>query len=276
MDRWMTYNGSHALGRPTRHRRLFHNNLAVQSSIGDDTTGSFDLFQICCSTFAESVFLGRSVDAQEDDVGSANGIIDSIRAHEEEVCLALSVSTADVSVAIMATGRRLASKRGAGGAGEASHPTTSDTNNLLQTRLVDGERVGIPCVNTCLIKIDDTDRDFGVLVGNHSAIGAADVSCANAADVGDVRRQSGARVTASGCFGARKKWTKVIVRAVGLGGGIGKILVVWVTVTSEDVSETLANGRRHGYSWSYEDQDQILVYGVCWCVGVFGKTGCVL
>lgn len=138
--------GEHCLGGLHGNGALLDDDLGADGLLGDHAGCSLDVLQIGGASGTDSVGLGRGPDADEDDVGFADGLAD------------------------------------VGGEEEVLPPGGFD--NLLQAGLVNGKGVGIPSGDALLIGIADGDPDIGALGGDHGHGGTADITGAETADGG--------------------------------------------------------------------------------------------
>ena len=125
---------------------LFDNDLGPFGVGGDVAGDGFDKTEIGGTVGTESVGLRRRVDANEDDVGSAD--------------------------------------RGGniGGEGEIFSPRSPD--QLVESRFIDGKLIRIPGGDAGAVDINDLDVNVGAFRSDHRHGGTADVAGSDAADVG--------------------------------------------------------------------------------------------
>lgn len=146
----LTYQVPNQLGRPAWHRGFLDDDLISRSHLGNGPHGSLDIGQVRCYSLAGAVRLGRGIDAQDNDFSVADGILDIPR--ESQVRCAIGITHRGVSI-LPRLDRSLADAR----------------QDLFHARLIHGETVGIPGVDSLLVLIDHGDESIGALVGNHGA-----------------------------------------------------------------------------------------------------------
>ena len=92
----MTYQVPNQLGRPAWHRGLLDHDLISRSHLRNGSHGGLDIGQVCCYSLAGAVGLGRGVDAQDNDFGVADGVLDI--PGESQVRCAIRITHRGVSI----------------------------------------------------------------------------------------------------------------------------------------------------------------------------------
>ena len=138
--------GEHGLGGLHRNGALLDDDLGANGLLGDHAGSSLDVLEIGGASGTDSIGLGRGADADEDDVGFADGLANV--GGEEEV---------------LPAGRFY---------------------DLLEAGLVNGKGVGVPGGDALLVGITDGDPYVGALGGDHGHGGTADITGAETADGG--------------------------------------------------------------------------------------------
>ena len=143
---------------------LLDNNGALTSILSNNTSDSLKSGHISGAASTNSTVLGRGIDGDKDDIGLANA--GSNISAEEEVSHTLgNLGLALITGGGFASGSRLVGEGGFSGA------VTSDTDDVVQTGLVDGRMLRVPSSNSGLVSVNDCNLDVGVLECNDGSRG---------------------------------------------------------------------------------------------------------
>lgn len=148
----ITYSVGDELGSSARNGALLDDDGALASVLGDDASDSLKGSHVSGAASTDTTVLCGGVDGDEDNVSLADAASDV--GAEEQVGRTLG------------QGRLLASA-GVEADGSGSAAITGNTDDVVQTRLVDGRVLGVPAADSGLVSVDNGDLDVRVLVGNH-------------------------------------------------------------------------------------------------------------
>ncbi len=137
-----------------RDGALFDDDLGRLRHFGDGAGDGLDEAQVGGLVRADAEGLGRCVDADEDDVGVVDALLD--RGGEEQV------------------------------------PPACLTHQFIETGLVDGQFIRVPGRDAVCVEVHHINADVGALGGDHRHGGSADIAGADAANSheGEVRSVS--------------------------------------------------------------------------------------
>lgn len=132
--------------------------------LSNDTGNSLESSHVSSAASTNTTVLGGGVDGDEDNVGLAD-VLGNVGG-EEQVGLALSNGDlAIVSSRALVVGSRLI------GDGGSTATVTGDTDDIVQTGLVDGRVLGVPAADASDVSVNDGDLDVGVLESDDSGGG---------------------------------------------------------------------------------------------------------
>ena len=136
----------HCRRRPDRQRRLLDDNLAARRVRQDLARGLLPVLQVGGTSRALAEYLRRRVDGDEDDVGRPDAFSDV--------------------------------------GGKKQVAAARPVNDLIQTRLIDRQRVAVPGLDTIGVLVGDGNLHVRAAVGNHGHRRAAYVAGADAENGG--------------------------------------------------------------------------------------------
>lgn len=132
--------------------------------LSNDTGNGLESSHVSSAAGTNTTVLGGGVDGDEDNVGLAD-VLGNVGG-EEQVGLALSNS----DLAILSS-RALVVGGGLVGDGGSTATVTGDTDDIVQTGLVDRRVLGVPATNASGVSVNDGDLNVGVLESDDSGSG---------------------------------------------------------------------------------------------------------
>lgn len=170
---------SNKLSSSARNSRLLDNDSTLTGVLSNDTSNSLESGHVSGAAGTNTTVLGGGVDGNKDNIGLAD-VLSNI-GREEQVGLALI----DGDLALL-SGGALAVGGGLAGNLARSATITGDSDDVVQTRLVDRRVAGVPTSDTVNVSVDDGDLNLGVLESNDSGSRATDITSTNTADAADL------------------------------------------------------------------------------------------
>jgi hypothetical protein len=156
-----TYGISDELSSSARNGRLLNNDCTLTSVLSNNASNGLESGHISSAAGTNTTVLRGSVDGNKNDISLADVLGDVGR--EEQVRLALiDGNLALLGGGTLAVGGRLVRDLG------RSATITGDSDDIVQTRLVDRRVAGVPTSDTVGVSVDDGDLDVGVLESNDS------------------------------------------------------------------------------------------------------------
>jgi len=170
---------SDELSSSARNGRLLNNDCTLTSVLSNNASNGLESGHISSAAGTNTTVLRGSVDGNKNDISLADVLGDVGR--EEQVRLALiDGNLALLGGGTLAVGGRLVRDLG------RSATITGDSDDIVQTRLVDRRVAGVPTSDTVGVSVDDGDLDVGVLESNDSGSRATDITSTNTADAADL------------------------------------------------------------------------------------------
>ena len=159
-----TYSVSDELSSSAGNSALLDNDGTLTSVLSNDAGNGLESSHVSSAAGTDTTVLGGGVDGDEDNVGLAD-VLGNVGG-EEQVGLALRNSDlAILSSRSLVVGGRLV------GDGGSTATVTGDTDDIVQTRLVDRRVLGVPAANASGVSVNDGDLNVGVLEGDDSGSG---------------------------------------------------------------------------------------------------------
>lgn len=150
---------SNKLSSSARNSGLLNNDSTLTGVLSNDTSDSLESGHVSGAAGTNTTVLGGGVDGNKDDIGLAD-VLGNV-GREEQVGLALI----DSNLALL-SGGALAIGGGLAGDLARSATITGDSDDVVQTRLVDRRVAGVPTSDTVNVSVDDSDLNLGVLESN--------------------------------------------------------------------------------------------------------------
>jgi hypothetical protein len=170
---------SDKLGSSARNSGLLNNDGTLTSVLSNDASNGLESGHISGTAGTDTTVLGGGVDGNENDIGLAD-VLGNV-GREEQVGLALVNSDLTLlSGGTLAVGGRTV------GDLERSATITGNSDNIMQTGLVDRGVTGVPTADTGDVSIDDSHLDLRVLESNNGRSRTTDITSANTADLADL------------------------------------------------------------------------------------------
>jgi hypothetical protein len=174
-----TYSISNELSSSARNSRLLNNDGTLTGVLSNDTSDGLESGHVSGAAGTNTTVLGGGVDGNKNDISLADVLGDV--GGEEQVRLALiDGDLALLSGGALAVGGRLARDLA------RSATITGDSDDVVQTRLVNRRVTGVPASDTVNVSVDDGDLNVGVLESNDSGGRATDITSTNTADAADL------------------------------------------------------------------------------------------
>lgn len=157
-----TYSISDELSSSARNGRLLNNDSTLTSVLSDNASNSLESGHISGAAGTNTTVLCGSVDGNKNDISLADVLGDVGR--EEQIRLALiDGNLALLGGGTLAVGGGLIRDLG------RSATITGNSDDIVQTRLVDRRVAGVPTSDTVGVSVDNGDLDVGVLESNDSS-----------------------------------------------------------------------------------------------------------
>lgn len=160
----LTYSIGNELSRPAGHRALLDNNSTLPGVLRNNGSDGLESRHVGCASSANTTVLCRGINSNKDHVGLANAL-GHIRGKEK-----IGGPAGHRDVTLLGRGQ-LALRSTLVGEGEIARTIASDTDNVVQARLVYGRVARVPAANTKLISINNRHLNVRVLEGNNSSGG---------------------------------------------------------------------------------------------------------
>ena len=141
----MSYNFPDGMGRPAWNRALLHNDCTLLHCLRYGGYGALERRQICRCSSTDATCFGRSIDAQEYNVGCPDTLCDIGGKGQ------IGNSFRDCQSGITGICRAQAS------------PVSRNSNNALKSWLMYWEMLGVPCLDTDRVFVDYKNLNTGVL-----------------------------------------------------------------------------------------------------------------
>ena len=144
----------------TWYSGLFNHDLVASCHFRDSASSILYKPEIGRSAFSNTGCFGRSVDAHEDQVGFCDGFLYFCR--KEELLLENRATTI-CGLFMEAIG---ALRRVRVCLGGCENAVSSNSDNIVETRFIDGQIFWLPRLNACLVDVYDSDLDVCFVGGN--------------------------------------------------------------------------------------------------------------
>jgi hypothetical protein len=170
---------SDKLGSSARNSRLLDNDGTLAGVLSNDAGDSLESGHISGAAGTNTTVLGGSVNGNQDNIGLAN-VLGNVGG-EEQVGLALS----NGDLAVLSRGTLTISGRLIGDLGRSA-TITGNSDDIVQTGLVDRGVAGVPTANAGGVSVDDSNLNVRVLESDDSSGRATNVTSTNTADAADL------------------------------------------------------------------------------------------
>lgn len=152
-----TYRVCDQLRGSARNRALLDDDGALARILGHEARDSLKGSHVCSAAGTNTTLLGGGIDGHQDDVGLGN-VAGDVGAEEE-----VALSGSDLGLALFRGGRLVA---GLARDARLAAAITGNSDNVVQTGLVDGRMARVPSADTGHISVHNCDLDVRVLEGN--------------------------------------------------------------------------------------------------------------
>lgn len=157
----MTYGISNELSGSAGNGRLLDNDGALTSILSDIGSDSLESSHISSTASTDTTVLGRGVDGNKDDIGLTD-MLGNVGRKEQVGETLLKFKLALLSTrSLTVRGRLVGNLCG-------TSTIAGNTDNVVQTGLVDGRVEGVPATDTGGVSVDNSNLNVRVLESDNS------------------------------------------------------------------------------------------------------------